>query len=265
MAKPKKAQIKKKKKQEFEILAPPLFKEKEIGKTMAKDPKQLLGRTVNTNMKDLTGEFSKKYILFKFDVNAVRGGKAHTELKKMEISKSYLSRMVRKGKSKLDKITDHKTTDDKYVRVKTIIITKGKITTKQKKGLHHTTMKNMEKQLEGKSLESMANSILNQSVPNTLKKTLKKTFPISYVAVRMLEVITPKKFKKKAKEPVITLAEPEKEEPKEEALKPKTEPKPGKKKTVEPKKAGTKKPKTEKKTIKKTAPKKPAEKKPAKK
>ncbi|MBR9677766.1 MAG: hypothetical protein GOU97_00515 [Nanoarchaeota archaeon] len=266
MAKPRK-QPRKRKKQEFEILAPPVFNEKTLGKTVAKDQKLLLGRTVNVTMREITGEYAKQYVHFKLMVSAVRGGKAHTELKKMEISKSYLTRMVRKGKTKLDKVFDHKTKDDKQIRIKIMMIVGGKIGGKQKKSLHHAIAKEIEKQVTQSSLEALTNAVLNQSLANNLKNFLRKIAPVNFVIIRMLEVKKPRRLARKTetkteepkKEEMKTEEkEPEEEKkvekPKEKVVKKKTKkeekPKPKKKKESQPQKKESKK--TVKKIVKKS-------------
>src|SRR3989338_6499429 len=108
----------KKAKQEYYIVAPEYFNSVNIGVTLAKDPKDLLGRTTVLNMRDLTGKLNLQGTRIKFYVTDVKGNKANTVVAEQEVSPAVLKRMTRRRRSKIEVIQDVVTKDSQKVRVK---------------------------------------------------------------------------------------------------------------------------------------------------
>ena len=91
-----------KQKSKYTIIAPENFENHELGDTLAKDSKQLIGRTVDVSLRDLVGDKSKQHLKLVFEVNDVEGSKANTQFKAFTANPGYLRSKVRKGSSKID-------------------------------------------------------------------------------------------------------------------------------------------------------------------
>ena len=90
------------KKKWHSIVAPKSFREQKIGETLIAEPEKAIGKTVPVNLLDLTGDMRKQNIIVKFIVTSVSGNKAQTEVTGFEMMPSFIKRMVRKGKKKID-------------------------------------------------------------------------------------------------------------------------------------------------------------------
>lgn len=65
----------------FVVYAPDFFGNKEIGLTPADDPEKVIGRVIETTLKDLTGDFTKGQVKLYFQVYDVKGQNAYTKFK----------------------------------------------------------------------------------------------------------------------------------------------------------------------------------------
>ncbi|MEK6862554.1 MAG: 30S ribosomal protein S3ae, partial [Nanoarchaeota archaeon] len=73
-------QVIKKKKKWFTILAGPEFDNAEIGETLANENANLIGRTLEVNLADITRDPKSQNIKVKFRIKEVKDTQCYTEL-----------------------------------------------------------------------------------------------------------------------------------------------------------------------------------------
>jgi small subunit ribosomal protein S3Ae len=91
-----------KSKKAYQIVAPENFEYHEIGETVASEPDKLKGRTVNIALGELMNDRGKNYMNLVFEVDEIKGDKAHTKFKEFFIPEGYLRSKVRKRTVKVD-------------------------------------------------------------------------------------------------------------------------------------------------------------------
>ena len=96
MKKIAKAGLKWKKKNWYRIMAPQLFQSKEVGETFAEDSSKLMGRTIDSNLYQLTGNIKKQNIGVTLQVNEVKNDQGHTYVKDFHLQISSIRKMARK-------------------------------------------------------------------------------------------------------------------------------------------------------------------------
>src|SRR3972149_2493149 len=128
--------IKWKKKKWVDILAPKLFNSKKIGETLVDEVDQMLGSTVTTSIALLTNNIKKQNLLVTLKLVKYEGDKAQTQIKSFELEQSFVSRLVRKGVSKVADSFEVECKDKRKVRVKPLIVTRGKIKSSIAKALY---------------------------------------------------------------------------------------------------------------------------------
>ncbi|MEM3450677.1 MAG: hypothetical protein QW439_03910, partial [Candidatus Woesearchaeota archaeon] len=112
------------KKKWFDIISPKEFGESVVGETPAYAPDEVVGRVVNINLMNLTGNIRKQNINVKLRITGIKENKhAVTELIEYELMPAFIKRMVRRGRNKIDDSFVVKTSDEKFVRIKPMIIT----------------------------------------------------------------------------------------------------------------------------------------------
>lgn len=176
-----------KSKKVYSIISPELFESKEIGTTIADDPKKLLGRTVNVTVGELTKDRSKNYLNLVFEIHDVKSDKAHTRFKKFFIPVGYLRSKVRKKTKKIDYFSDIKLGKEN-VRVKIMALSRHKVSDIQKTQIKDA-IDQVVKSHNKDSVEKMAQKILYGKTGTEIYKSIKQICPIMRVEVHQLEVL----------------------------------------------------------------------------
>lgn len=187
-AKKKKAPSKKtidkwKRKKWFKIFAPKEFDNKEMGETPADKDKNVLGRTVQTNLGELTGERQKRHIIVRFKVNDVKGLQAFTEIVEHEIAPIYIRRMIRRRMSKIETVQLVTTKDSKKIRVKTIALSQKKLNKKQETAMRNMIVESIEKGIKRKEFSQVIQLIVFGVIASKLFKELKAIAPLKRVEI----------------------------------------------------------------------------------
>ena len=117
---------KKGKKKWYEILASKHFHNFAIGECVAYEDKNLFGKVVNVNLGNLTRDAKLQNVRIKFKINEIKDGKAYTEVKGYELATSYIKRIVRVGRSRIDDSFLVSTKDNVKLRLKPLVLTKYK-------------------------------------------------------------------------------------------------------------------------------------------
>ncbi len=116
-------------KQVITIYSPEYFGYKEIGTTLASDPKQVIGRTLWVSLYTLTGDFAKQYLLIRFKIIRVKEDlTAETVFYGHEYGREFLRSLVRRGTTRIDGIFNLTTKDGFDIRVHAIAFTLKRIT-----------------------------------------------------------------------------------------------------------------------------------------
>jgi len=184
------------KKKWFDILSPKEFGESSVGETTAHSPDELVGRTVSVNLMNLTGNIKKQNINVKLRITGVKENKhAVTELVEYELMPAYIKRLVRRGRDKLDDSFVVKTSDEKFIRVKPLIITASSTTRTKLTRIRKLTRYFTAKNASEKDCSSFLSEIISGKFQQDLNNFLKREHPLRVVEVRRFIVLNKKPVK----------------------------------------------------------------------
>ena len=107
----------------YTVYAPALFGNCEIGETLGLGPEDLVGRTMETTLREVTGDFTQQHVKLYFQISDVKGGKAYTRFTGHDLTRDYVRMHVRRGTTRVDIITDVSTADGYRVRVRALAFT----------------------------------------------------------------------------------------------------------------------------------------------
>ncbi len=173
----------------YEIIAPKVFNEMVIGKTMASDPELLIGRRITVSLMELTNNFSKYYMKFTFKIIKVEGDKAFTRFDGSECLRDYISRMVLRRVRRIDTIQDLTTKDGIKIRVKCITITSRKMRTNTEKIMRKKIQELVKEEVENSTLDEVVLKIVNDGIKQKVLKEARKIYPVRNFEVRKTEVL----------------------------------------------------------------------------
>jgi len=172
------------------IVAPEMFKEKEIGKTLVSDPAKMAGKRVTSTLMDLTNDFNKYYLKLNFKIAKLEGNTGFTEFDSLECMHDYVSRMVLKRSTRVDTIQDLTAKDGKKLRVKTIAIIPRKVKSSIKSLVRNKIKELMEDAVTKNTMEKFVDDVISDKVKSKVLAETRKIYPVRSFEVRKLEVLS---------------------------------------------------------------------------
>jgi len=177
-------------KEDYVIISPKVFGEKEIGLTMASDPKLLIGREIILSALELTENVNKYYLKILFKINKVEGNKAFTEFHGAECLQDYISRMVVRRVRRIDTIQDVFTKDGIELRVKCICVVSRKAKGSIEKAIRKKIEEIIKQEVEAKNLDDFVRGLISDEIKTKIIEETKKIYPIKNFEIRKVEVLS---------------------------------------------------------------------------
>lgn len=172
----------------YTIVAPENFNFQEIGETLSNRPENLIGRTVDVSLRDLTGDKTKQYLKVIFEINEVKGSKAHTKFKRFDVNSGYLRSKVRKGTSKIDHIQRINIEPNLGIRVKVVAVTHQNIKNSREADITAKISEMLDKYNNTK-LDDFVQSTLFGRIGTEIYREIKKIAPVRRVEIEQVKII----------------------------------------------------------------------------
>jgi len=173
----------------FKIFAPPYFGKVEVGEALAAEPKELVGRTVEVTLSDLTNDFSKQHVKLKLKVKEADGENVTTDVCHFEISLPYLARLVRKRVTLIDEVYKVETKDARKMKVKFLVVTLRKVHGRQATAIRKTIEKIVKKEIPRKDFKDFILELCNYKFQERVLQEVRRICPIRHLEVRKVEVL----------------------------------------------------------------------------
>jgi small subunit ribosomal protein S3Ae len=168
----------------YTVLAPEQFDRRELGETPAEEPDQLIDRTVETTLGDLTDDVSENNTKLTFRIDDFGSDTAYTEFVRHELTRDYLRSLVRRGASKVNAYITVLTTDDYRVQVQPVAFTTKKADSSQEKAIRRTMIDMVEEAAEERSFEEMVDSVVHGRLSSAIYGESKDIYPLRRVEVQ---------------------------------------------------------------------------------
>ena len=187
--KKEKEKIKKKKKKWYTILASSEFNKQVIAETISSDPKSLIGRTIKFSLMNLTREIKHQNIKIIFSINSVNENNALTEVVGYELVPSFIKRITRTGREKIDDVNTYETKNNIKLVLKLLIMTKSKTKRSILSNLRHKSKEFLTAKIQKQDYSELITSLITYTLQKELKSTLSKIYPVAVCDVRVLKKI----------------------------------------------------------------------------
>lgn len=178
------SQTKKKKKIWVQINAPKLFNNKKIGETHVLASENAIGKRIEQNLMTLTGEMKKQNITIKFKIDKVAGNVAQTSLVSYKMVPSFIKRLVRRRRDKIEFSKAFTTKDKQKVRIKPLIITTSKSRGSTQTAIIKKAMALMSVQVSKITFDNLVEDIISYRFQGYLKNNLKNIHPLRSCEIR---------------------------------------------------------------------------------
>lgn len=173
----------------YKIIAPSLFKEVEVGKTVASDTSLLPGRTVEVTLKEITGDIKQSKNKLIFRITDVAGDNARTKCVGAELSRSYLRSLTRRRVSRVDPICDIQTKDGAKFRIKALILGARRMKTSIKSVIRAEAVKMITEKAKEHASEEFFLKLVNGEIADSIKEKLHKIYPLQRVEINKVELL----------------------------------------------------------------------------
>ena len=168
----------------YTIHAPQQFDRQELGETPADEPKQVVGRNVETTLGDLKGDASENNTKLTFKINDVGSDSAYTEFIKHELTRDYLRSLVRRGASKIEAYITVLTTDDYRVQIQPVAFTTKDADASQEQAIRRTMIDLVEEAGEDRTFEDLIDSVVEGRLSSAIYGEAKTIYPLRRVEIQ---------------------------------------------------------------------------------
>ncbi|MFB6147090.1 MAG: 30S ribosomal protein S3ae [Halobacteriaceae archaeon] len=170
----------------YTVFAPEQFDRAELGETMADEPEQVVGRTIEATLGDITDDQGANNTKLTFKITDVGSDSAYTEFVKHKLTRDYLRSLVRRGASKVGATVTVLTTDDYRVRVQPVAFTTKKADRSQEQAIRRVMIDLVEETAEERDFESFVESVVEGRLSSAIYGEAKTIYPLRRVEVEKL-------------------------------------------------------------------------------
>ncbi|MEM3506629.1 MAG: 30S ribosomal protein S3ae [Candidatus Bathyarchaeia archaeon] len=174
----------------YTVYTPPYFGELNIASIPSADPKNLIGRVLETTLYDITGDFSHQSIKLYFLIVDVKGDRAETIMKGHEYSTDFLRSLVKRGSSRIDGIFNI-TTKDRYVtRASIVAFSQERIKSSQESAIRKIMRSVIEEKAKNLNYGQICQEMVLGKIGSDVYNLAKKITPLRHVGVRKSKLLS---------------------------------------------------------------------------
>jgi small subunit ribosomal protein S3Ae len=168
----------------YTVLAPEQFDRAELGETMAEEPQQVVGRTIETTLGELSGDQGQNNTKLTFKINDVGSDSAYTEFIQHELTRDYLRSLVRRGASKIGANVTVLTTDDYRVQIQPVALTTKKADRSQEQAIRAIMVEKVREAAKERSFEQLIDAVTEGRISSAIYGDAKTIYPLRRVEVQ---------------------------------------------------------------------------------
>ena len=176
----------------FKVRAPGLFQHAELGETVATEPEQVVGRTLETTLPELSGggDSGKAHIKLRFRIERLGGdGVAETRFIGHDLTSDYVRRLARRKRSKIDLALTVTTKDGVRIVLKPVAVGEQRLQTRLRAELRHKMVAILTEEAAKRSSPEFVREMLQGELSKVLAHGLKTLYPLKKIEIRRSEVL----------------------------------------------------------------------------
>jgi len=170
----------------YTVHAPEQFDRAELGETLAEEPTDVIGRTVETTLGELTDDAGENNTKLTFKITDVGSDAAYTEFVKHELTRDYKRSLVRRGASKVDGYVTVLTTDDHRVQLQPVAYTTKKADDSQERAIRRVMIDRIEEAATERTFADLVDGVVNGRLSSAIYGDAKTIYPLRRVEIAKL-------------------------------------------------------------------------------
>jgi small subunit ribosomal protein S3Ae len=175
----------------FKVRAPGLFQHVELGETVASEPEQIIGRTLETTLPELSGgaDAGKAHIKLRFRIERIGGdGVAEARFIGHDLTSDYVRRLARRKRSKIDTSFVVTTKDGVEIVIKPVAVGEQRLQTRLRAELRHKIVSLLVDEAKQRTSAEFVREMLQGELSKILAHGLKTLYPLKKIEIRRSEV-----------------------------------------------------------------------------
>ncbi|MFI5417934.1 MAG: 30S ribosomal protein S3ae [Candidatus Lutacidiplasmatales archaeon] len=176
----------------FKVRAPGLFAHADLGETMASEPEQVVGRTLETTLQELSGgaDIGKAHIKLRFKIDRVTGENvAEARFIGHELTSDYVRRLARRKRSKIDTSLVVTTKDGVEIVLKPVAVGEQRLQTRLRAELRHKLRSLLTEEAKIRTASEFVKEMLQGELGKLLAHGLKTLYPLKKIEIRSSVVL----------------------------------------------------------------------------
>ncbi|MEM0129748.1 MAG: 30S ribosomal protein S3ae [Thermoplasmata archaeon] len=178
----------------YKVQAPSLFQHAVLGETPANEPEQLLGRTLETTLEEISGgtDVARAHVKLRFQITGVGADQvAQTRFVGHELTSDYIRRLARRKRSKIEITVEAATRDSVRFVLKPVAVGEQRLQTRLRAELRHRLAEILVKEAAQRSAPEFVRAILGGDLTKLLALGVKPLYPLKKIEIRRSDVLGP--------------------------------------------------------------------------
>jgi len=160
-----------------------------LADTLGDEEVKVVGRTIETTLSQITGDYSQDYLKLYFQINKIEGDRANTIFKGHEYLRDYLRSLVRRRSTKIDGIFNVTTKDNYKLRLTIVALTQKRIKTSQEKSIRSTMSEVLKQKSAELTFEQLVHEMVLGKLASDIYNETRKVAALRHVGVRKSKLL----------------------------------------------------------------------------
>lgn len=176
----------------YKVRAPGLFQHLELGETVATEPEQVVGRTLETTLPELSGaaDAAKAHVKLRFRIERISGdGVAEARFIGHDLTSDYVRRLARRKRSKIDTALTVTTKDGVQVVLKPVAVSEQRLQTRLRAELRHKIVSTLTEEAQQRTSPEFVREMLQGDLSKVLAHGVKALYPLKKIEIRRSEIL----------------------------------------------------------------------------
>jgi len=176
----------------YPVRAPGLFQHVELGETVASEPEQVVGRTLEATLPELSGsgDAGKAHVKLRFRVERISGdGVAEARFVGHDLTSDYVRRLARRKRSKIDLSLTVTTKDGVKIVLKPVAVGEQRLQTRLRAELRHKMVQVLVEEAQLRTSPEFVREMIQGDLSKVLAHGVKTLYPLKKIEIRRSEVL----------------------------------------------------------------------------
>ena len=174
----------------YTISSPAYFGGNVIASVPANSPENMMGRTVEATLSDITGDFSQQHLKLYFQVIKVKKREAETVFKGHEYTGDYLRSLVRRGSTRIDSIVNVTTKKGYKLRLSVVAFSILRIRKSQILNVRKVMRRIVQEKAESLFFDQIVQEAVLGKIASDIYNEAKKIVPLRHTGIRKSKLLS---------------------------------------------------------------------------